>query len=68
MLQAFGINFLEVKNERISINITTLETGQKFYSVSGGMKNGIKLKTKDFSTLKECLDELKGRIMINTQN
>lgn len=61
MMQAFGTNFIEVKNEKISINITTLETGQKFYSVSGGIKNGTKLKTKDFSTPRECLDELKER-------
>lgn len=61
MTQAFGTNFIGVKNEKISINITTLETGQKFYSVSGGIKNGTKLKTKDFPTPRECLDELKER-------
>lgn len=61
MMQVFGTNFIEVKNEQISISITTLETGQKFYSVSGGVKNGIRLKAKDFSTPKECLDELKER-------
>ena len=52
MLKVFGMDFVEVKNESVSVNITTLETGQKFYSVSGGIKNGIRLKTKEFKTPK----------------
>lgn len=62
MINIFGADFIEVKNESISINITTLETGQKFYSVSGGIKNKAKLKTKEFKTPNECLDELTERL------
>lgn len=63
MVKMFGTNFIQVKNcENISINITALETGQKFYSVSGGIKNGVRLKTKEFKTPNECLDELKERV------
>lgn len=40
MLRILDSDFIEVKNESISVNIATLETGQKFYSVSGGIKNG----------------------------
>lgn len=62
MLRAFGTDFVEVKNESVSVNITTLETGQKFYSVSGGVKNGVELKTKESMTPNECLDELRERV------
>lgn len=62
MIRVFGTNFIEVKNESVSINITTLETGQKFYSVSGGIKDGVKFKTKEFKTPNECLDELRERV------
>lgn len=62
MIRVFGTEFIEVRNESISVNITTLETGQKFYSVSGGIKNGTRLKTKECKTPKECLDELKERV------
>lgn len=62
MLKVFGMDFVEVKNESVSVNITTLETGQKFYSVSGGTKNGTRLKTKEFKTPNECLDELRERV------
>jgi hypothetical protein len=57
MINIFGTDFIEVKNESVSINITTLETGQKLYSVSGGIKNGTRLKTKEFKTPNECIDE-----------
>lgn len=62
MINIFGTDFIEVKNESVSINITTLETGQKFYSVSGGIKNGTRLKTKEFKNPNECLDELRERV------
>lgn len=63
MVKAFGINFIEVKNyESVSVNITTLETGQKLYSVSGGIKDGVKLKTKRFNTPNKCLNELRERV------
>lgn len=62
MLKVFGMDFVEVKSESVSVNITTLETGQKFYSVSGGIKNGTRLKTKEFKTPNECLDELRERV------
>lgn len=62
MINIFGTDFIEVKNESISINITTLETGQKFYSVSGGIKNGTRLKIKEFKNPNECLNELRERI------
>lgn len=62
MISIFGTDFIEVKNENVSINIITLETGQKFYSVSGGIKNGTRLKTKEFKTPNECIDELRERV------
>lgn len=62
MINIFGTDFIEVKNESASINITTLETGQKFYSVSGGIKNGVRLKTKEFTTPNKCIDELRERV------
>lgn len=62
MNRALGTNFIEVKSETVSIIITALETGQKFYSVSGGVKNGIKLKCIGFNSLNECLDEAKERL------
>lgn len=62
MINIFGTDFIEVKNESVSINITTLETGQKLYSVSGGIKNGTRLKTKEFKTPNECIDELRERV------
>ena len=30
--------------------------------VSGGIKNGTRLKTKEFKTPNECLDELRERV------
>lgn len=39
MKTAFGTDFIETKSETVSIIITALETGQKFYSVRGGVKN-----------------------------
>lgn len=62
MIKAFGIDFIEVKKECISVNITALETGHKYYSVSGGIKDGGKLKIKDCKTLNECFDELRERV------
>lgn len=62
MINIFGTDFIEVKNESVTINITTLETGQKFYSVSGGIKNGVRLEKKEFKTPNECLGELKERV------
>ena len=62
MVKLFGTDFMEVKNERISVDITKYETGQKLYSVSGGIKNGIRLKTKEFKTPDECFEELKERV------
>lgn len=62
MVRIFGKDFIEMENESVSVNITTLETGQRFYSVSGGIKNGIRLKTKEFNTPNECLEEAKERI------
>ena len=56
------MDFIKVKNENVSINIATLETGQKFYSVSGSIENGVRLKTKEFKTPNECLNELKERV------
>lgn len=62
MVKVFGTDFIKVKNESISVNITTYETGQKMYSVSGGIKNGIRLKTKECQNLNECFEELKERV------
>ncbi len=62
MVNLFGTNYIEVKNESVSVNITTYETGLKLYSVSGGIKNGVRLKTKEFKTPNECLEELKERV------
>lgn len=61
MIKAFGMDFIEVKNENISINITTFETGKKFYSVR--IEDGEKLKIKECKTLNECLDYLKLNIL-----
>lgn len=62
MVKVFGTNCSEVKNESVSVNITTYETGLKLYSVSGGRKNGRRLKTKECQTLNECFEELKERV------
>lgn len=62
MKTAFGTDFIETKSETVSIIITALETGQKFYSVRGGVRNGTKLKCIDFNSLNECLDEAKERL------
>lgn len=62
MVKLFGTNYSEVKNESVSVNITTYETGLKLYSVSGGIKNGIRLKTKECQNLNECFEELKERV------
>lgn len=62
MINIFGTDFIEVKNESVSINIITLETGQKLYSVSGGIKNGTRLKTKEFKTPNKCIEELRERV------
>lgn len=62
MKTAFGTDFIETKSETVSIIITALETGQRFYSVRGGVKNGIKVKCIGFNSLNECLNEVKERL------
>jgi hypothetical protein len=48
-----------MKTQKIYIEITEFDNGDRLYSVGGGTKdNG---KVKDFKTPKECLEEIKYR-------
>ena len=48
-----------MKTQKIYIEITEFDNGDRLYSVGGGTKDDGKVK--DFKTPKECLEEIKYR-------